>query len=225
MELHNPDYIFKLIIIGDSSIGKTCLAKKYIENKYTPSYSLTIGVEFFTKTVIVNDDKIKLQIWDTAGQERFKSVTRPYYRGCVGIILCFSLINRESFRNLKEYLVAINNYCENFVIILVGNKSDMINEDNKNCAEKIYDYEIENFVEKYNLQNNPIVPMKYFQVSVASGENVNQVFDFIVENIYKKMQDGIIPVRKETQFYPNPKPKIKSNDNNSNNQIKGSKCC
>ena len=102
-------YIFKIIIVGNSTVGKSSLLNRYIDNNFNDTYSTTIGVEFGVKYVTLNDNTpIKLQIWDTAGQESFRSITRLFYRASAGVILMYSIDNKNSFENLKTWLYDIN---------------------------------------------------------------------------------------------------------------------
>jgi Ras-related protein Rab-8A len=94
------DYLVKLIIIGDSGVGKTNILMKFCEQEFKSSYVATIGVDFKIKTIQVEDKRFKLQIWDTAGQERFKNITQTYYKGAVGIILAYSVIEESTFDNI-----------------------------------------------------------------------------------------------------------------------------
>lgn len=116
----------KISIIGDSSIGKSCLIYRYIEN-FFDTYSLpTVGIDFYTKRIIVDDENYKLHIFDLAGQERFRSIVTSYYRQNHGIILAFDITNKESFDNLKRWVVEIDKYSDlNVSIILVGTKLDL----------------------------------------------------------------------------------------------------
>lgn len=124
----SPDYdfLFKLLLIGDSGVGKSCLLLRFADDTYTESYITTIGVDFKIRTVDVDGKTIKLQIWDTAGQERFRTITSSYYRGAHGIIVVYDVTDLESFNNVKQWLHEITKYAnENVNKLLVGNKSDL----------------------------------------------------------------------------------------------------
>ena len=97
-------YLFKYIVIGDTSVGKSCLLLQFLEKKFKFDHDTTIGVEFGSKIINVRDKQIKLQIWDTAGQETFKSITRSYYRGSIGVVLVYDITNRDSFNNVSKWL-------------------------------------------------------------------------------------------------------------------------
>ena len=121
------EYIFKYIIIGDSGVGKSCLLLQFLENSFKPNHEATIGVEFGTKVIdIENGTNIKLQVWDTAGQDAFKSITRSYYRNAAGALVVYDITSRSSFVNVKKWLEeARTNGNREMAIALVGNKSDL----------------------------------------------------------------------------------------------------
>jgi len=120
------DFLFKLLLIGDSGVGKSCLLLRFADDTYTESYISTIGVDFKIRTIELDGKTIKLQIWDTAGQERFRTITSSYYRGAHGIIIVYDITDRDSFDNVKQWLNEIDRYaCENVNKLLVGNKSDL----------------------------------------------------------------------------------------------------
>ena len=119
------DHLFKLVLIGDSGVGKSCFLLRFADDSFTDSYITTIGVDFRFKTIPVSSKTVKLQIWDTAGQERFRTITSAYYRGADGIIMMYDTCDKDSFDNIDEWLKEVNKYAnENTCKILVGNKSD-----------------------------------------------------------------------------------------------------
>ncbi|KAG0448262.1 hypothetical protein HPP92_027899 [Vanilla planifolia] len=127
----NPeyDYLFKLLLIGDSGVGKSCLLLRFADDSYLESYISTIGVDFKIRTVEQDGKTIKLQIWDTAGQERFRTITSSYYRGAHGIIVVYDVTEQESFNNVKQWLSEIDRYAtENVNKLLVGNKCDLAHQ-------------------------------------------------------------------------------------------------
>jgi len=120
------DYLFILVLIGDSGVGKSCLLLRFADDKWTDSYISTIGVDFKIRTIELDGKTIKLQIWDTAGQERFRTISSTYYRGAHGIIVVYDITNLESCNNVKRWLTEIDKYArENVNKLLVANKSDL----------------------------------------------------------------------------------------------------
>ncbi|VDK50344.1 unnamed protein product [Dibothriocephalus latus] len=123
---YNYSYIFKYIIVGDMGVGKSCLMHQFTEKKFFPDCPHTIGVEFGTRIIELNDQKVKLQIWDTAGQERFRAVTRSYYRGAAGTLLVYDVTRRSTFNHIQTWLSDARRLTSaNTVIMLIGNKSDL----------------------------------------------------------------------------------------------------
>ncbi|KAG7264529.1 hypothetical protein CRUP_019901 [Coryphaenoides rupestris] len=101
------DFLFKLLLIGDSGVGKTCLIIRFAEDNFNSTYISTIGIDFKVKTIDVDGKKVKLQVWDTAGQERFKTITTAYYRGAMGIILVYDITDDKSFENIQNWMKSI----------------------------------------------------------------------------------------------------------------------
>ena len=120
-------YVFKFIVVGDSSVGKSCLLLQFTDNRFKPGHDLTIGVEFGSRTVAIDkSNNIKLQIWDTAGQESFRSITRSYYRGAICALLVYDITRRNTFQNLVRWLEEMLEHAYNrMTIVLVGNKKDL----------------------------------------------------------------------------------------------------
>jgi len=119
------DHLFKLVLIGDSGVGKSCLLLRFADDAFTESYISTIGVDFRFRTVKIEKKTVKLQIWDTAGQERFRTITSAYYRGADGIIMVYDVTSPDSFDHVNDWLKEVNRYAsEGTCKLLVGNKSD-----------------------------------------------------------------------------------------------------
>lgn len=123
------DFLAKVIIIGDSGVGKTNLLTKFCDGVFKDSYVATIGVDFKLKTINVDDVKVKLQIWDTAGQERFRNITQTYYKGAAGIILAYAINNKQSFKNINSWIKQIeSNTAQSVSKILIATKCDLEHE-------------------------------------------------------------------------------------------------
>lgn len=119
------DYLFKLVLIGDSGVGKSCILLRFADDSFTDSYITTIGVDFRFRTISVENKNVKLQIWDTAGQERFRTITSAYYRGADGIIISYDTTDRDSFDHVDSWLQEVNKYASDKTVkVLVGNKCD-----------------------------------------------------------------------------------------------------
>uniref|UniRef100_A0A8C6SBW8 RAB1A, member RAS oncogene family a n=1 Tax=Neogobius melanostomus TaxID=47308 RepID=A0A8C6SBW8_9GOBI len=175
----NPeyDYLFKLLLIGDSGVGKSCLLLRFADDTYTESYISTIGVDFKIRTIELDGKTIKLQIWDTAGQERFRTITSSYYRGAHGIIVVYDVTDQESFNNVKQWLQEIDRYAsENVNKLLVGNKCDL-------TTKKVVDY-----TTAKEFADNLGIP--FLETSAKSASNVEQAFMTMAAEIKKRMGPG-----------------------------------
>ncbi|KAL5535094.1 SEC4 [Sanghuangporus sanghuang] len=119
------DFLIKLLLIGDSGVGKSCLLTRFCDDTWTPSFITTIGIDFKIRTIELDGKRIKLQIWDTAGQERFRTITTAYYRGAMGILLVYDVTDQKSFDNIDTWFSNVEQHASEGVDkILVGNKSD-----------------------------------------------------------------------------------------------------
>ena len=120
------DYLFKVVLIGDSGVGKSNLLSRFTRNEFNLESKSTIGVEFATKSITAEGKTIKAQIWDTAGQERYRAITSAYYRGAVGALLVYDISKQGTFQNVERWLKELRDHAErNIVVMLVGNKSDL----------------------------------------------------------------------------------------------------
>jgi small GTP-binding protein len=123
---YNYNKLLKCILIGNTCVGKSSFCNKLVGYEFPYSYQSTIGVDFFSKIITINNQNMKLQIWDTAGQEKYKSITKTFYRNTKFVFLMFDLANINSFLNLKNWLIDVNTFCDNNIIkVLIGNKSDL----------------------------------------------------------------------------------------------------
>lgn len=120
------DLLIKLLLIGDSGVGKSCLLLRFCEDQFTPSFITTIGIDFKIRTIDIGNQRVKLQVWDTAGQERFRTITTAYYRGAMGILLVYDVTDEKSFNNIENWYQNVQSYAnEGVELILVGNKCDL----------------------------------------------------------------------------------------------------
>eukprot|EP00730_Choanoeca_flexa_P017694 TRINITY_DN8553_c0_g1_i3.p1 TRINITY_DN8553_c0_g1~~TRINITY_DN8553_c0_g1_i3.p1 ORF type:complete len:230 (+),score=44.88 TRINITY_DN8553_c0_g1_i3:63-692(+) len=171
------DFLFKFLVIGNASTGKSCLLHQFIENKFKSESSHTIGVEFGSKIVNCGGKTVKLQIWDTAGQERFRSVTRSYYRGAAGALLVYDISNRESYNALTNWLTDARTMASpDIVIVLVGNKKDL------EADREVTFLEASRFAQENELM--------FLETSARTGENVEEVFLKCARTILSKIEGG-----------------------------------
>ncbi|CAD6193185.1 unnamed protein product [Caenorhabditis auriculariae] len=170
MAAMNPeyDYLFKLLLIGDSGVGKSCLLLRFADDTYTESYISTIGVDF------LDGKTIKLQIWDTAGQERFRTITSSYYRGAHGIIVVYDITDQETFNNVKQWLQEIDRYaCENVNKLLVGNKCDLT------AKRAVETQAAKDYADQLGIP--------FLETSAKSSTNVEQAFLTMASEIKSRM--------------------------------------
>mmetsp|Transcript_57993 Transcript_57993/g.64821 ORF Transcript_57993/g.64821 Transcript_57993/m.64821 type:complete len:206 (-) Transcript_57993:1434-2051(-) len=157
------DYLFKLVLIGDSGVGKSCLLLRFADDAFTESYISTIGVDFRFRTLKIDQKTVKLQIWDTAGQERFRTITSAYYRGADGIIMVFDVTNMESFDHVNDWLKEVNRYAaEGTVKLLVGNKSD------RTADKVVTEAQAKEFADDLGIP--------FIETSAKSSKNVEEAF-------------------------------------------------
>ena len=171
-ENNNYDMIFKIVLIGDSSVGKTNILSKYISDEYDPDTQATIGVELSTKNYTFDNNEVKVQIWDTAGQEKYRSITSSYYKGAHGCLLVYDITRKATFENIDKWLAEIKLSSNNEInMVLIGNKCDL--EDKREVS-------IEEAQNKAKLLN-----MAFMETSALNGTNVEKAFNELVNNVYQ----------------------------------------
>ncbi|OIW17406.1 hypothetical protein TanjilG_22518 [Lupinus angustifolius] len=166
------DYVFKVVLIGDSAVGKTQLLARFTRNAFNVDSKATIGVEFQTKTLIIDNKTVKAQIWDTAGQERYRAVTSAYYRGAVGAMLVYDMTKRQSFDHMARWLEELRGHADkNIVIMLIGNKCDLAG------LRAVPTEDGEEFAQRENLF--------FMETSALESTNVETCFLTILTEIYQ----------------------------------------
>ena len=206
----NFNYLFKFIIVGDSSVGKSNLLLRYLNDKFEDEYQATIGVEFGAKNIEIDNINYRIQIWDTAGQEQFLSITRAYYQNSVCAIVVYDISNENSFTNVTKWIDDIKAQSpKNIYIMLVGNKIDL-SEQRKVSYEKGLEF----------AQANNI---NFFETSAKTGENVENVFYNCTMDIAKKIKNNEYDLSDDSCGI---KVGIILNKNNENDKkIKKKRCC
>ena len=165
------DYKIKLIILGDSGVGKTNLITRFASDKFNKNSKATIGVEFIYKTLKINNEIFKIEIWDTAGQERYKSITSAYYKGAKGAIIVYDITSEQSFKNIEIWMHEVKGKAlNNLQIMIIGNKTDLYKE------RKI---SMEQGIEKAKTLN-----LHLFEASALDKTNVKEAFNCLLKEIY-----------------------------------------
>ena len=167
------DYIFKIVLIGDTCVGKSCILVRFSDDVFVENYVTTIGVDFRFKTMIVKNKIAKIQIWDTAGQERYRSITTAYYRGAAAIIIWSDSTNKESIYNINNWIGEISKYTDKDVDkLILMNKCDLVKE------RQIDKNEISKFEKESGL--------KIMEVSAKTGNGIDKSFEYIFEKLNDK---------------------------------------
>ncbi|KAM3129907.1 GTP-binding protein yptV4 [Paramecium bursaria] len=178
-------YLFKLILIGDTGVGKSCLLLQFIDKRFRQKHEVTIGVEFGARMIDIESQNIKLQIWDTAGQESFRSITRSYYRSAAGAIIVYDITKRESFDSISRWLEeAKANGNPKLTFTLVGNKSDLENERQVSFEEG------QQFAKQHEID--------FVEVSAKTANNVEEVFLKTSQQILEKINLGQVDPKNES---------------------------
>ncbi len=203
------NYIFKIILIGNSGVGKSSILKRYIQKVFEDNYSCTIGVDFFMKSITIGDKTIKLQLWDTAGTEKFRSITTGYYRGANAALVVFDLTSKQSFASLNEWIqnyYKFSNPDSVKNVVILGNKSDLTEK------REVTDEEINDFIKDNNI--------KFFETSAKDGKNIDECFTHMSEKLIEQYDN------KENELVK--RKDLITNDNLKNNTVDISgegKCC
>ena len=187
--IQNNDNLVKkisLVVIGDTGVGKSCLLLQFVDRRFSSVHDLTIGVDFGSRIIDINNEKIKLQIWDTAGQESFRSIARSYYRDAAGCLLVFDVTRKESFNHLDKWLQETRQFANpNIAITIVGNKADL-------NAKRVVRYEeAKNFATEMGLT--------YVEASAKSADGVDEAFRITATAILDRIKSGQLYLRNATE--------------------------
>ena len=202
----NYDKTCQILLIGDSSVGKTSLIQRYANGIFKEEYLATVGLDYYTKQEMINNINVLVKLWDTAGQERFKALTPNYFRNAEGVVLAYDVTNSESFENLKFWINSIkSNLGEKNIfipIIIIGNKIDM--EDMRDISKED--------ATKFAKENN----YKYFETSAKTGEGVDEAIRDLVNQVLANSD--------KNEADKGERKSVKIEDNKENNQKKKG-CC
>lgn len=204
------DYLFKIVLIGDSGVGKSNLLSRFTRNEFNLESKTTIGVEFAQKTVSIDGKQIKAQIWDTAGQERYRAITSAYYRGAVGALLVYDVCKSNSFENAEKWMKELRDHADSqTVVLLTGNKADL-----KHLrAVKVEDAQA--FAEKQQIG--------FLETSALEGTGVEKAFEYVLNEIYKLTVRHVLDKRSSVSVGPSRKLNLKEPVNNV--VTKDETCC
>lgn len=171
------DMIMKLLLVGDSGVGKSCLLLRFVEDKFNPSFITTIGIDFKIRTIESKGKKIKLQVWDTAGQERFRTITTAYYRGAMGIVLIYDVTDARTFENVENWYQTVTQHAnDDAQIFLVGNKLD--DEENRQVSRE----QGQQVAQRLNIP--------FLEASAKTNDNVESIFYELAGIIQDKHVDA-----------------------------------
>ena len=200
-----PTTNYKVVVVGASGVGKTSIVQRLVDGTYTNEGQSTVGVEFKTYTVTTDSETAKFSIWDTAGQERFRSVSKAYFRGASGAVLCFSIDNQSSFGELDGWLNDLQSLAApNAGILMIGNKADLASE------RQVTQEEAQDFASRHGLE--------YIETSAKDGKNVSEAFVRLAKTLAEKVKQGKL----SPAFVSPAAPYVSTNT--ENNQKKDS-CC
>lgn len=179
----------RVVLIGDPSVGKTCILSQLVDHKFSASEQSTVGANYQIYIEDINGLKIEMQIWDTAGQEKFKSLGPIYYRNALGALIVFDETSRQSFDNLESWIDAFNDVSQNATIFIVANKCDMVNERQVNFSD----------AEEYARRKN----YRAFETSAKTGYGVHELFSELASSIVSSKKSKTVPI---------PRPMAKDDD-------------
>ena len=175
------EFVFKILLLGDSEVGKSCFLMRYSDNVFVENYITTIGLDYKLKSVKLDSGKtIKVQLWDTAGQDKYRTIAKNYFKGSHGILLLYDVTKQSSFQNIRDWIQDIREeVSQKAIIFLIGNKIDLVDK------RKISKEKGKELAEEYKLP--------FFEASAKSGENVDEVF----KALYKKISEVYGDLEKE----------------------------
>lgn len=176
----SESHTFKILTLGESGVGKTCILRRFVEGQFNKNYLATIGIDFKTKNITIGETVIRLKIWDTAGQDRFRNITRQYYKEADGILLVFDLSDNHSYENINYWIDQItqNTEADQIGLVLVGNKADI---DSREITTEMGN----ELAMKYSLN--------YYETSALNGSNITECIECLTKEIINKQKIEVFP--------------------------------
>ena len=179
MDDDNYEIMVKVVLVGDSGVGKTNIMSKYLKNQFREDSKATVGVEFGSKQFTVENHQIKAQIWDTAGQERYKAITSAYYKGAKGAFVVYDITRKNTFETVNKWVSDISAAADKKItLILIGNKNDL--EDQRQVTKEMGEEKAKE------------LGLAFMETSACSGENLDKAFQLMINEIYKKSKEDIM---------------------------------
>jgi len=179
MEDENYEMMFKVVLVGDSFVGKTNIMSKYLKNEFHDDSKATVGVEFGSKQFNIEGHTIKAQIWDTAGQERYKAITSAYYKGAKGAFIVYDITRKNSFESVEKWVSDVTAVADKKItIVLIGNKSDL--EDQRQVTKE------------QGEEKSSKLEIAFLETSAFSGENLDKAFEMMINEVYKKCHEEML---------------------------------
>ncbi|AET37454.1 Rab family GTPase YPT32 Ecym_1207 [Eremothecium cymbalariae DBVPG len=210
---YDYDYLFKIVLIGDSGVGKSNLLSRFTTDEFNVNSKSTIGVEFATRTIEVEGKKVKAQIWDTAGQERYRAITSAYYRGAVGALIVYDISKSSSYENCNHWLAELReNADENVAVGLIGNKSDLAH------LRAVPTDEAKNYAQENQ--------MLFTETSALNAENVDLAFRELITAIYQMVSKNQVDLSEKSGGGTMPRgPTISLTPASNEKTKKSNNCC
>ena len=179
MDDDSYEIMVKVVLVGDSGVGKTNIMSKYLKNQFREDSKATVGVEFGSKQFTVENHQIKAQIWDTAGQERYKAITSAYYKGAKGAFVVYDITRKNTFETVNKWVSDISAAADKkIILILIGNKNDL--EDQRQVTKEMGEEKAKE------------LGLAFMETSACSGENLDKAFQLMINEIYKKSKEDIM---------------------------------
>ena len=207
MDDDSYEFMFKIVLVGDSSVGKTNIMGKYLKNEFREDSKSTVGVEFGSKEFVIENHTVRVQIWDTAGQERYKAITSAYYKGAKGAFIVYDITRKGTFESVDKWVSDLKASADKKItLLLIGNKCDL--EDQRQITKEEAEQKAKSF------------EVAYLETSALSGENLEKAFEMLVNEVYKKCHLDM-----EDEDDRDMVPGKDIDLNKDNNQVKQKTCC